>query len=112
MASIADRLLILRRAKKLSQSELGDIVDVTRETIGKYERGDNSPSLDTACKIADVLGVSLDYLAGTGKKASHNSELLDLVDELEQLPPDMRKNLLFFVNAVIRDYKTRQAHSM
>ena len=72
MANIADRLLILRRASKLSQSELGDKVEVTRDTIGKYERGEGSPSLDTACKLANVFEVSLDYLVGTGKTSSHN----------------------------------------
>jgi len=34
--------------------------------VGKYERGDASPSIEVAKKIADALEVSLDYLVGEG----------------------------------------------
>ena len=100
MTDISDRLLTSRRAKKLSQSELGEKVGVSRETIGKYERGEGSPSLEIACKIADILEVSLYYLAGKDVKSSYNSEF----KELEQLPPNIKEKFLLLMNAIVKDF--------
>lgn len=44
----------------LSQSELGKMVYVTRQTIAAIEQGRYSPSLETAFRIAKVFGVGLD----------------------------------------------------
>ena len=51
-----------RANKGWSQTELADNSGVSRVMIGKYERGDASPSIEAAKKIADALDVSLDYL--------------------------------------------------
>jgi transcriptional regulator with XRE-family HTH domain len=39
-------------------------MDVTSDAVRKWERGKRTPMFDAAIKIADVLGVSLDELAG------------------------------------------------
>jgi putative transcriptional regulator len=44
----------------MSQSELGDQVGVTRQTVNAIERGKYSPSLEVAFKIARVFGVPLE----------------------------------------------------
>jgi transcriptional regulator with XRE-family HTH domain len=38
--------------------------------MGKYERGEAAPSIDFAKRIADALGVTLDYLVGEGQSGS------------------------------------------
>ena len=53
----------LRDQKGWSQSELANRAGVSHVMIGKYERGDATPSLEVAKKIADTLEVSLDYPA-------------------------------------------------
>ena len=48
--------------------DLGKAVGTSGVIIGKYERDEIKPSIDTASRIADALGVTLDYLvkdAGT-----------------------------------------------
>jgi transcriptional regulator with XRE-family HTH domain len=56
----------LRKGKDWSQTDLANKNGVSREMIGKYERGDAVPSIDAAKKIADAFEVSLDYLMGEG----------------------------------------------
>jgi len=45
---------------EMSQSDLGERVGLTRQTIAAIEGGKYSPSLETAFRIADVFGVRLD----------------------------------------------------
>ncbi|WP_409450230.1 MULTISPECIES: helix-turn-helix transcriptional regulator [unclassified Brevundimonas] len=49
-------------ASEMTQAELGERVGLTRQTIAAIEQGKYSPSLETAFKIADVFGVSLDQV--------------------------------------------------
>ena len=58
------RLKDARKAKGLSQPELAEAVLVSTSSMCGYEKGKTFPSIDTAARIAKVLGVSLDYLAG------------------------------------------------
>ena len=51
------RLRKLRRNMELTQEQLADQVGVSLNFIGQLERGENSPSLETIQKLAEVLGV-------------------------------------------------------
>lgn len=106
-----DRITALRKAKKLSQGDLAKIAGVSREIIGRYERGEASPSIEVARKIAEGLDVSLDYLAGTTDKASMDKQTLKLIDDIEELEPSIKDKLLFLANAIIRDAKTGKAYA-
>ena len=57
---VTNRITALRTAASMSQSELGDQVGVTRQTVNAIERGRYSPSLEVAFKIARVFGVPLE----------------------------------------------------
>lgn len=45
---------------EMTQAELGDRVGVTRQTIAAIEQGKYSPTLETAFRIAQVFGKSLE----------------------------------------------------
>jgi DNA-binding XRE family transcriptional regulator len=47
---------------RMSQAKLGEIVGVTRQTIGSIENDRTDPSWPLAKKIATALGISLDFL--------------------------------------------------
>jgi DNA-binding XRE family transcriptional regulator len=59
---VANRIEELRNAAGLSRQELADQVDVHYQTIGYIERGEYSPSLVLALKIASVLGASVEEI--------------------------------------------------
>lgn len=52
----------LRESKNLSQEDFGELVGVSRVSIYAYENERRRPPLDVACKMAKILGVSLDEL--------------------------------------------------
>lgn len=56
---IYNRIAILRTEKGISRQELAERVGVNYQTIGFIERGDYSPSLELAFKIAEVFEVDL-----------------------------------------------------
>jgi DNA-binding XRE family transcriptional regulator len=57
---VANRIEALRTQANLSRQELADQVGVHYQTIGYIERGEYSPSLVLALRIASVLGASVE----------------------------------------------------
>ena len=61
--TIAKNIKKLRKQRGLSQDRLSKLADISHNTIIKIESGAiQSPTMDTASKIAKALGVSLDDL--------------------------------------------------
>ena len=56
------KLKIARVEKQLSQQELAELVDVTRQTIGLIEKGKYNPTLNLCIKIAKTLNKTLNDL--------------------------------------------------
>ncbi|WP_191398029.1 helix-turn-helix domain-containing protein [Flavonifractor sp. An306] len=61
---LRSRIKDLRERKHLSRSALSQLCGLSRNMIGLYERGEADPSTETVCVLADVFGVSTDYLLG------------------------------------------------
>jgi transcriptional regulator with XRE-family HTH domain len=109
--NISNIISQLRDKNGLSQSDLADKSQVSRVMIGKYERGEAIPSIDAAKKIADALGVSLDYLVGETSQTSFDKRTLERIQELELLEESKKQTLYDLIDTYIRDCKTRKAFS-
>lgn len=61
-----NRIKELRTAQtpKMSQEKLGKLVGVGRTTVTMWENGSNEPDNATLVKLAEIFGVSIDYLLG------------------------------------------------
>lgn len=57
-----DNLVQLRKMKHMSQEELAEKVEVSRQTLSKWETGESLPDIEKAMMIAEVFGVTLDDL--------------------------------------------------
>ncbi|MFT8323223.1 MAG: helix-turn-helix transcriptional regulator [Bacillus sp. (in: firmicutes)] len=72
------RLRKLRKDAKLSQSKLGESMNVTKVSISGYETGNRRPDTETLQRLADFFNVSTDYLLGrsavTENTASYSIE--------------------------------------
>ena len=68
MITLASRLKELRLSKELTQKQIAEQLNITREAYALYETEKNKPPIDTLIKIADIYHVSLDYLTGRYKE--------------------------------------------
>ena len=59
---LANRLVVARAERRLSQSELGVAVGVSRQTISSIETGQYCPSALLAFRLAEALGVPIEGL--------------------------------------------------
>lgn len=107
-----DRLLQLRKQRGWSQPELARRIGTSGDIIGRYERGEMTPSVQVARRIARVLDVTLDYLIGEHDlpEALKDPAMLDRWKALEEIPTEDRDRILYLVDGLIRDARTRRAY--
>ena len=70
--SFAENLKQLRKEKQLSQEELAEILDVSRQAVSKWEQGIGYPEVEKLLLLASKLRVSLDSLMETEIKQNPN----------------------------------------
>ena len=110
--SFGNKLKEIRESKGLNRTELAEKIDISHVMVGRYERDETVPSIDVAKKIADILGVSLDFLVGDSQNASFDVNTIKRIEEIQNMPNELRDKMWFFIDTVIRDFKTKQTYSM
>ncbi|NJM80719.1 MAG: helix-turn-helix transcriptional regulator [Flavobacterium sp.] len=101
----------LRKEKDWSQSDLANKTGISQVMVGKYERGDASPSIEVAKKIADAFEVSLDFLVGEGQNASFDKKTMQRIEDIQKLDNATQEMLFNLIDTVIRDQKAKKAYS-
>ena len=85
MATIGEKIFRLRRQHGISQEELADKINVTRQAVSKWETGStvaNSENITALCKL---FNVSADYFLDDGKEiAVGSAEVAENVECSEQ----------------------------
>lgn len=85
---IANRLIKLRKENGYSQEQLADALNISRQAISKWERGEASPDTDNLIELAKLYGVSVDYLLGLDLK----EEKEDPIEEVFNEEPKKKQN--------------------
>jgi len=111
MIKIGNRITELRKEKAWSQGELAKQISASREAIGKYERNEAIPSVETAKNIADIFDVSLDYLVGDALKPSFDKRMMERLEDFELLSEKDKSHLFALLDAFLRDAKTKKAYA-
>jgi len=91
---LGQRLREERKRLLSSQRELADVCNITREAIGRYERGENIPGGDVLAKMAEA-GADVLYIL-TGNRTplpGLTHEESALLDNYRHSPPDGRKSI-------------------
>lgn len=70
---VGARIAVLRRSAGLSQAELARRLKVSPSAVGMYEQGRREPAADILVALAEIFGVSTDYLL-TGKVHSETEQ--------------------------------------
>lgn len=59
---LAEKIIALRKRMNWSQEELAEKLDISRQSVSKWEVGATIPDLDKILKMSEIFGVSTDYL--------------------------------------------------
>ena len=78
--------------------------------IGRYERDDMKPSIEIAVKIANALNISPDYLVGNSNLIFKDKKVLQRIEDIIEMPEQDRNQVFSVIDALIRDYKAKQAY--
>lgn len=108
--TFGERILSIRKRLKWSQDELAKKVGTSAPIIGRYERNEIKPAIDTAKAIADALGVTVDFLLG-GDDTVMNKELLQKMKDIESFTEDERLKIYDLIDMAISYHKTKKAYS-
>jgi transcriptional regulator with XRE-family HTH domain len=106
--SLGQRIAVLRKEFKLSQSELGKRVGTSGDIIGRYERDEVKPSIEVASRIADTLTTSLDFLMGK-LDVELDQTIIDRVVEIQTLPEEDKAHILYALDGLLQNVRTKRA---
>ena len=105
--NFGQKITLVRKQKGISQAELGKLAGINGDIVGKYEREEMKPSIDTAKKLADALEVSLDYLVGDSELMLSDKATLKRLEDIERLSQQDRDNILFALDNMIKGAKLK-----
>lgn len=69
-----DKLSALRKGRNLTQDQLADLLDVSRQAVSKWESDTAYPETDKLIRLAELYGVSVDYLLREGSEPRARQE--------------------------------------
>ena len=79
----ADKLIEERKRNGWSQEELADKLQVSRQSVSKWESAQSIPDINRILQLADLFGVSTDYLLkDTQTRPGENGEIVESVEGL------------------------------
>jgi transcriptional regulator with XRE-family HTH domain len=112
LPNFARHMAELRKKRGLSQPMLAETCGTVANMIGRYERGEVTPSLEIARRIAAALGSSLDDLTGDHLPADPDREkaFAERCRIAAALPKADQEHILFLMDALIRDARARTAY--
>lgn len=106
-----NNLRLLRKQKGISQQKLADILNVSQQSIYKYENGLSEPDIQTLKAMARFFNTSIDYLVGNTNfpyrmevytKTEVTQDELRHLQIYRNLPPHRRT----IVDSILEDYNT------
>jgi transcriptional regulator with XRE-family HTH domain len=93
--SLGQRIRMRREALKLTQEQLAKSLGLTSQYISIIEQDKRSPALSSLAKLADELGVTIDYLV-SGKEGTF-SDLIPAIKADKTLNLEVKRSLITLV---------------
>ncbi len=110
MTDYGKRLVSFRKAKGLTQTELGDKIGISKRMVAYYEGQTHRPPAHLLISIAKTLKISVDELLGLKKGQIPDSSQAALWRKLKKagsLSPKDKKSLLDFLDALLVRTKSK-----
>lgn len=108
---LSNQIRILRKINKFTQSDLATHLNITQQAVAKWEKGVSEPDSASLIKLADLFGVTTDYLLGRDTSVSSSVPALDtlspadcaLLAAYHAAPPEIQN----IVHTALAPYKTQ-----
>lgn len=91
--SFGHRLRKLRNEKKLKQEDLAKIINISKSSVGMYERNEREPSFEVIKRISDYFNVSIDYLINGENSNDDSLFFFDMNGLTEQEIEDIKEHI-------------------
>ena len=94
LPEFGEKLKQVRSQRNLTQTDLGEMLGVSKSVISSYENGSHYPPYDILLSLSRIFGVSTDYLLGAEKNRTINVDgltdtqimaLLNIAQELRNI---------------------------
>ena len=97
--TLGQRIQVLRKQRGMSQESLGEVLNVSRQAVSKWEGDNGIPELDTLIAMSRLFDISVGQLLGVEAPAA---EKTDAVSEADSIQAEEHKEEQ--VEAVLRRY--------
>lgn len=86
-----------RKEKGFTQAQLADKSDISRVTLGSYERDERTPNINIANKIAEALDVSVDEIMGNSNELKYETLLNNYLKRYDDICKKLNidRNIIF-----------------
>ena len=102
----------LREEMGITQKQLADVIDVSQQSVNKYENHNIEPDIETLIRIADYFNTSVDYIVGhtelrrkVAKVEAYelSCDEMFIIDSYRKMTPRQRKSIdLIIENYVLK----------
>ena len=103
--TFGERILSLRKKLKWSQDDLAKKIGTSAPIVGRYERNEIKPSIDTAKNIADALEVTIDYLISGSGNMVLDKKNLQRLEDIELLHDEDKNHIFYTIDNLIKAAK-------
>jgi len=79
----------LRKERDMPQSKLADILNVTRQAVSKWERGEGFPDITILCELSNVFNVSVDTMLNAGEVSGNEAAILSSVTKNQEISKEI-----------------------
>lgn len=93
---LADKIITLRKKNGWSQEELADQLEVSRQSVSKWEGAQSIPDMNKILKLSKVFGVSTDYLLKDEIVIAENETQPEADNHLAEVSYLWKKQTLFY----------------
>lgn len=95
-----EKLIELRKKEGLSQEELGNKLNVTRQTVSKWELGQTTPEIEKLVEISKMFNISVDELINDSEEVVNQNPIIE-DQPIKEETTKKNKAIFFIVGALV-----------
>ncbi len=92
---IGNKIAEARKKINISQAQLADRLFISPQAVGKWERGESMPDITTFSRLAEILGVDLNYFSDNFKSDNDGTTSNMIVDKMDDTEESEQEDTKF-----------------